>query len=312
MKKIIFIASLCFSSFIAFSQGKGSLNIDADFEEDYQGKKRIEFVLLKHDTIVKKYFNVSSYDGNWTVDSLYQGNYQFKILLNDSVYFSFTNINIVAQKKTSYDFNISSYKTTLDKGKSLIDTINVHDDKGEFTFGGLYGNNTNEQSNRIQQNELYSTEIAVNVYHTLFKYYSIGFKVGYQYSATVFYNDTTHYNGEKIIQKYYSYNDLNIGLINRFTFFNNHKNKDGLKLDVGLIYHLPIFFKQILKANDDTKIITNHIHNYTDFTAMARLGYKYIGVQAEYSLTNFLRRSYTEIPQLRVGVVFYIPLPVNR
>ena len=45
---------------------------------------------------------------------------------------------------------------------------------------------------------------------------------------------------------------------------------------------------------------------------MARLGYKYIGVQAAYSLTNFLRRSYTEIPQLRVGVVFYIPLPVNR
>jgi hypothetical protein len=296
---------------MAFSQGKGSLSIDADLEEDYHGKKRIEFVLLKHDTIIKKDLHVPSYDGDWIVDSLHQGNYQFKILLNDSVYFSFTNIIIVAQKKNNYDFNISSYKTTLDKGKSLIDTINVHDDKGEFTFGGMYGNNTNEQANKILQNEIFSGEIATNVYHTLFKYYSIGFKVGYQYGATVFHNDTTQYNGGKIMQKYYSYNDLNIGLINRFTFFNNHKNKDGLKLDVGLIYHFPISFKQILKVNDDTKIITRHIHTYTDFTAMVRLGYKYVGLQAEYSLTQFLRHGYTEIPQLRVGLVFYIPVVVD-
>ncbi len=106
----------------------------------------------------------------------------------------------------------------------------MHDDKGECTFGGMIGNNTSEQPNKLLHNEMYAAEIAVNVYHTLFKYYSIGFKIGYQYSSTVFYNDTTKYNYEKIIRKYYSYNDLNIGVINRFTFFNNHKNKDGLKL----------------------------------------------------------------------------------
>ncbi len=82
-------------------------------------------------------------------------------------------------------------------------------------------------------------------------------------------------------------------------------------LDVGLIYHFPLSFKEILKVNDDTKTITRHIHNYTDFTAMARIGYKYIGLQAEYSLTNFLRRKYIETPQLRVGLVFYIPLSIN-
>jgi hypothetical protein len=311
MKKIFLLLLFCISSTVAFSQGKGSVIIDANLEEDYSDINGIEFILLKQDTIIKKEFwHGKSFDGNWTVDSIDAGNYSFKILLNDSLYFLFTNINSFADKKTYYDFNVSYYKSSLSIAASKKDST-IHSDKGEFTFGGMYGNNLNVQKNKILRNQIYSGEIAMNVYHTLFKHYSIGFKIGYQYSTTVFYNDTTHYKGENIIAKYYSYNDLNIGLINRFTFFNNFKNKDGLKLDLGVIYHFPVSFKQVIKADDDTKTTTKRIHNYNDFTAIVRLGYKYVGLQAEYSLTNFLRRSYVENPQLRLGLVFYIPLAVN-
>jgi hypothetical protein len=315
MKNVFFIGLLYISSCIGFSQEKGNLHIDVSIDEvDTTFRNKIVQILLsKNDSIVNSISGESiNHDTDWDIDSLKQGNYKLNILIGNRQYLNFPNIRVDAQQKNTYHFYISSESKRLIKQRNRTDTINVHDDKGEFTFGGMYGNNTNEQANKILQNEIFSGEIATNVYHTLFKYYSIGFKFGYQYSATVFHNDTTHYNGGKIMQKYYSYNNLNIGLINRFTFFNNHKNKDGLKLDLGLIYHFPLSFKQILKINDDTKITTRHIHTYTDFTAMARLGYKYIGLQAEYSLTQFLRHGYTEIPQLRVGLVFYISLSVNR
>jgi hypothetical protein len=153
-----------------------------------------------------------------------------------------------------------------------------------------------------------SGEFSFNMYKAVLKHYSLGIKYGYQYANTKFYNDTTHYLGKQTLSKHYSSNIINIGFVNRFTFFNNQKiHNDGLKLDIGIMYNFPLSFKEITRVTEKTTQIARHIHRYNDFSAIVRLGYKNIGLQAEYNITNFLLMKYTEIPTLRVGLVFFIP-----
>lgn len=311
MYKIFFLFGFFLSSSFAFAQNKGNLTINTD-KDDYDALYRgtpVKILLLKNDSIISsdEQFSLGS-NTSRTFDSLVQGYYHFKILIRDTLFCSFPNLYVKGNANNQYRFRFSSYQTKMGNQVCSFDTTDSEYIKGEITFGGLYGNNAANQSNQLLQNEQYSGELAINGNHPLTKYYSIGLKFGAQYSQTGFFNDTTHINGLKTLSKYYSYFDINAGFFNRFTFFNNKPySKDGLKLDIGINYHFPIFFKQVLKVNDDTKTITRHIHNYSDFTAMVRFGYKYVGLQAEYSLTNFLRQSYTESPKLRLGLVFYIP-----
>lgn len=302
MNKIILIF-FSFLSLLSVAQNKGKLELVIDISEAYKvNNNKVEFILSKNDTITNRVIYNSAYEDGWEIDSLNSGEYQFKVTLNDGLVFYCPHLNVEERKTSKYEFFIFNEKI------NWIDA-NTTDLKGEVSLSGLYGDNSSNQINQLMQNHLYSGEIAINECSPITKYYSIGVKFGAQYARTNFYNDTTRFNSEKIRSKYYSNLDLNFGFFNRFTFFNNKKaNKDGLKFDIGISYHFPLFFKQVLKVNDDTKLITRHIHTYIDFTAMVRLAYKYVGLQAEYSLTNFLRKSYTEIPQLRVGVVFFIPV----
>jgi hypothetical protein len=300
----IFLFVFSFISLMSVAQNKGKLVLVIDISEAYKvNNNKVEFILSKNDTITNRVIYSSDYDDGWKIDSLESGKYQIKVTLNDDLVFYCPNLSVEEKKTSRYEFFIFNEK------KKWIDTNIVEDFRGEISLSGLYGDNSSNQINQLMQNHLYSGEFAINENSPITKYYSIGVKFGAQYARTNFYNDTTRFNSEKIQSKYYSNMDLNIGFFNRFTFFNNKKiNKDGLKFDIGISYHFPLFFKQILKVNDDTKLITRHIHTYTDFTAMVRLAYKYVGLQAEYSLANFLRKSYTEIPQLRVGIVFFIPV----
>ncbi len=107
-----FIILFFINSSVGFAQDKGKLIVDVNLDEDYHCKKRIEYVLLKNDSLIKKDLHVPSYDGNWIIDSLIQGHYHFKILLDDTIYFSFTDIYIKAQKKNTYYFNLSSHTSS--------------------------------------------------------------------------------------------------------------------------------------------------------------------------------------------------------
>lgn len=315
MYKVFFLFGFFLSSSFAFAQNKGSLLININVTEngDEFRDKKITFYLLKTDSVYTSYNDCNLDDIDWKIDSISEGAYQFKVMMNDTLLLTYHKIIVKLSKTNKYYFNIDNYLKGLSNKVVVVDTVdNSADVKAEMTMNILYGNNDYYQNTALYKNELYSGELAYNFYYPASKYYSVGLKVGGQYSQINFNNDTTYVNGLKTLSKYYSYLDVNAGLINRFTFYNNKlQKKDGLKLDIGILYHFPLFFKQILKVNDDTKMITRHIHTYTDFTAMVRLGFKYVGLQAEYSLTQFLRHGYTEIPQLRVGLVFYIPVVVD-
>ena len=309
MLKFLFIFLICFMvPQLAMAQETGTLKINTDFDGNHDLKK-VELSLLKNDSVYR-HMSLSDLYDEWKLDSVAAGVYQFKVTINDTLLFSFHKIIVRSDKTNTYDFDVDVRHFNLSNTTQTDDSLesNYKEMQAEISLSTLYGNNSFYIKNPSQQNEIYSGEIAINQYYALSKHYALGLKLGGQYSRTIFYNDHTIINNERTLSKYYSYADINLGIVSRFMFYNSKiEGKSGLKLDLGLSYHFPLSFKETLKINYDTKTTTRHIHTYTDFTAMARLVYKHVGVQAEYSITNFLKYYYTEIPQLRFGLVFYIP-----
>jgi hypothetical protein len=312
LKSFVTVVFFLFLSPFLAGQNKGSLTITVNGNGVYEKGKTINYTyrLIKNDSV---YRNTASFDLDyrWETDSLPVGVYTFKIIADSVDFATFNHIKVDSLKMNEYDFNMYHHSYPTDK-HSENDTIKDDIQKIEVSLNTLYGNNTWHETIHKNYNELCSGELAFNFYSPVAKHYSIGAKIGGQYYKTGFYNDTSRYLGNRTLSKYYSSLIVTGGLINRFTFYNNKLvHKDGLKLDLGIVYNFPLSFKQVVRADDNTKIITRHIHRYNDFSVVARLAYKYIGIQAEYHIFNFLRSAYTETPSLRAGIVFFIPVPVD-
>lgn len=312
-KKIIFTTLFITLSLLVNSQNKGRFTLYLSSLGEYPPYSYdLVTCELSNTNAIYSVTKKELLNNEWIIDSVPAGFYTLKIIVEGKEFATiYQNIKIITNKNNYYDFGLDVERKKMYKEKidTSVDTL----DKGELTMNSLYGNNDWDRTPPTIKNEMLSGNLSVNIYHAISKPYSIGFNIGLQYSRTNFYNDSSFLLGKQTQYKHYASTTINAGLVNRFTFFNGKKNgADGLKLDIGLIYNFPLNFKQVIKVDDDTKIITRHIHTYTDFNAMVRLGYKYIGIQADYRLTSFLRQAYTETPQLKVGIVFYIPLPVNR
>lgn len=302
--KTIFTSILLFVFINVFSQNMGNLHLQITLDnQNAYANKYIKLSLLKKDTVYTKHFT-SNENIVWNLDSIPLGTYNLNVNVDSNTIANYHGLTIENNKKNNYYYHMESSKYSLHK-----DSINDDErEKVELTMNVLYGNNDFYETNRYQKNEMLSGEFSFNMYKAVLKHYSLGIKYGYQYANTKFYNDTTHYLGKQTLSKHYSSNIINIGFVNRFTFFNNQKiHNDGLKLDIGIMYNFPLSFKEITRVTEKTTQITRHIHRYNDFSAIVRLGYKNIGLQAEYNITNFLLMKYTEIPTLRVGLVFYTP-----
>lgn len=303
---------LIFLSSFLTAQNKGFLEINVTGTGDYGYKgKAVVYRLIKNDTIYRTLGNLNL-DYTWEMDSLPPGLYSFKIIADSVDFATFNHIKVDSAKVNTYTFNLYQHAYRMYK-RPIKDTIAQDEQKMEVSLNTLYGNNTGYETIHKNYNELLSGELAFNFYTPVAKYYTIGGKIGGQYNNTGFYNDTSRYLGNRTLSKSYSSLVINFALINRFTFYNNKLlHKDGLKLDLGIAYNFPLSFKQVVRADDNTKIITRYIHRYNDFSAIVRLAYKYIGIQAEYHVFNFLRSAYTEAPKLRAGIVFFIPATVGQ
>jgi len=306
------LSLLClFLSVALTGQNKGSLEFNISGEDNYDyNNNQVRYSLVKNDSVYKTYADYKLIT-DWAIDSIAEGIYTLHIKIDSSDFATFYNIKVEAKKRNTYDFTLQYYKRNFYKSKPDTSST-TYQDKAEFTINTQYGNNTWHETIHKNFNEIYSGEMALNLYHAVSKHYTIGMKIGGQYANTLFYNDTSSFAGKHTLSKNYTSVIANAGIINRFTFYNNKLlGADGLKVDLGVVYNFPLFFKQIYTIDDNTKLKTRHIHKYTDVSAIVRIGYKYVGIQAEYNLFNFLKTGYTEIPSLRAGIVFYIPLLMN-
>jgi len=305
--KNIFLFVFYMISVVALAQRKGRLeiNINNEYEtNNTKTKSNIDYFILKNDT-VRFEFHGQKLETEWIIDSITEGNYSLKINVDSNILLVFNGIIIKPNRINVFDLN---FATDWYRYDTKNDTTKVTVGKSDATINTMFGSNSIFEKATIKSNQSLSLDAAINYYEPIANCYSIGFKFGGQYTHTNFDNDTSSYLGSRILNKYYSTASIGIGYINRFTFFNNKfLYSDGLKLDIGIVYNFPIFFKQIEQAKDHKRITTSRINTYKDFSIIGRLGYKYFGIQAEYSLFDFLKTKYTEPPKLKIGIVFYIP-----
>ena len=245
-------------------------------------------------------------------DSMPEGKYWLEVIYQGDTLAKFYNIVVSPGKRNYYEYQLDMTVNDPMKGLEKVDTLRFSDPRFEEYFSFLMGDNRYGEPSRLQHNQEYSGGFGANIFGPATKFYLPGYHVGFSYNYTVFKKDSSTVYGQPIHYQDYRNLNVNVGFINRFTFFNSKlSGTNGLKLDAGLIYNFPIFFREHAITDYRTRVQTRWIHRYNDFYAIARLAYKYVGVQAEYNLTTFLKTGYTEVPKFRVGLVFMIGYDAN-
>lgn len=139
-------------------------------------------------------------------------------------------------------------------------------------------------------------------------------QLGFRYSPLkikwmTMHSDTLITNIPHTKERYFEAS-TNVSLYTRFIFTtqqNNHGYR-GLFLDIGAGYSLPYYFTYTYFTEEHTKTSTNHIHNFNDFQAMARIGYYWGSIKATYRFTDILTDDYIQPPKLTLGIEFNIPM----
>lgn len=297
-KHILLLFLTLFISSILSSQNKGIL-IVSFYDDDIVDDNQVKMLLYSDEsnTLIQELRRKNDY---WYSDSLEMGYYRVQVLNNNKPFHDIHKVLVEANKQNEVDINNSKTKSRL-----FNDTIN--DTKTEVNIFGLYGHNTILE-NHSKQNQMYNLGFQQTVFYTGAKYFSPGFTAGTHISLVTFSNVHDSLNNTNVKSQYYSIWNLELGWMNRISFYNNQNMaKDGLKLDLGLMYNLPVIFRQTQTLDYQTAVKTKWMTLYNNFYATAQLGYKYVGIKANCNLTTFLKKGFTEVPKYSFGLVFYIP-----
>ncbi|MFZ4783902.1 MAG: carboxypeptidase-like regulatory domain-containing protein [Flavobacteriales bacterium] len=82
--------------------------------------------------------------------------------------------------------------------------------------------------------------------------------------------------------------------------------EDDFFVNAGVTYDIPIVFRY--KENlDGARIVKPRIHKWNEFNVEARMIYRYVGVNASYRLTEYIKGDFPELPRWWFGVSFAIP-----
>lgn len=236
------------------------------------------------------------------VDTLPVGTYSVSCYMNQSKditqtingvqikRFKITDLTLDLPKPNYYDDRMSNDTSITVSNKAVV---SMH-----FLTGNSFVNKNNTFSGYNQ------IGVKFGMLNEIMKHISFGQQVGSNISYTYF--NTTNSLEPSIIKdsEKYTYWNFNYMIFVRLTTFNNKTwNTKGLYLDGGISYNFPLMFRHVMRESD-TKIVTNKIHRYNDFSAIFRLGYKPISLMFEYRLTNFLDKNYPEQPKMKIGVAF--------
>lgn len=270
------------------------LYIDNDFGDE---QRMLCTLYLNDNDEVIAATNLNDGPDVWKIDSIAPGYYRLHVQVDGRLIAQFFNIQVKPGYTNYYSFTIPEYYN---------DTIEPRDPPGkpELVFNTLYGNNQFLETQRKKDQQFIAGMAFVQYFP--FSWYSFGQEFGTTAGYTQFLNDTATRFGQHVKSEYYLNLNVHYGLINRFTLYNNnHYGTDGLKLDLGVVYNLPIIFREYQRLDSRRLVEDRHICHFNDFYALARIGYKYVGLQAECNLTTFLKAGYTEAPKYRAGLVFY-------
>lgn len=248
--------------------------------------------LFQADSLIDQY-QFSSYNDEY-LKTIEVGEYKLVFSIKDSSKQILENVLIKENTITTayfypLEWHSRSRKDTLVKWK-IINSLH-------------YLNGNNFINNNKTFGSYFDFGFKQGELHSHSKYLSSGYQIGSSMSYTYFNKDhslsTTNIDFDN--ERYY-YWDLNFTLLSRLTAYNNqNRKKKGIFLDLGASYNFPLLFRHVI-SDGNTKTITKRIHDYTDFSAMARLGYSYFALTVDYRLMDFLEQGFPEQPKIKVGL----------
>ncbi|MCD6066638.1 MAG: hypothetical protein K0S33_1464 [Bacteroidetes bacterium] len=300
MKKLIpFTFLLLLFSFKVKAQEQGKLFLSFDIE--YTRYSIVTGYLYQNDSLVR-YIPFNKYENDWEIDSLPVGMYKVVLKKDDQNYLEYDQLKVQANCTVNYDISVDKY-SYCDKRDSIDLLVD-----GNVLF--MYGSQDISPQPEKIKNEVYKAGFLMNFFPKPNKYCSQAFSWGGTVGYTHFPGDTSSFAGNKIISKRYTTANVCVGFTNRFSFFDFTQydyDFSGLMIDIGVLYNLPLTFRQVQRLDNNTRVQDRFIHNYTDFHGFVRITYKYVGLQAEYTPLNYLISGYAPNPVLRVGINFTIP-----
>lgn len=289
--KIIF--SIVFSFyFLSFFSQKGNLEISYNNWED--DVVEIELYKGNGDSLLDScYYSFCE----CTFNDLNIGEYNFKIIRNDTLIKRLYNIEVQDGKVHTY-FSYTESNYTRDIADTIVDEIFT------TTFNYLSSLNNPEFSELL--NREFRVAVLQGASFILNKNIEVGIKGGSEFSLTDFKNDTSLVG--LIGVKRERYFDWNLAIEPTIRFSTNNRRSyetKGLFVELGACYHFPLVFRHVYSLNQ-FKYTQSRIHNFNNLEGVLRLGYEEFSIMASYRFFDIVKGGLPQLPKLNVGLSLVI------
>lgn len=268
---------------------------------------KLSYSLLRGNSLI----TIVTIDKKHTFSKSHQlgcGIYDIEIYKNDSLFQTYSNINVDCFLTTRFFIrldNQTSYSlldNVSDKPNSTSSSINGIDG----IFGFYYTQNfLDENENSVQHLGRY--RMGINNHRPLGKYLSLG----YQYSFSLAFSypeknqpliDTFLNSNER-----YSYLSFDLGLFLRICAYNQNKTDKGFAIDLGINYQSPLLFRHA-SVFGNQKLITRYIHKWNDLEAYVRLKRKFFSLFGGYRIFDYIKYNYPQNPKFIFGFELTAPI----
>lgn len=315
LKKYNFRAIILILLSIQFSHWSFSQNSSAELSISTYGTSALKshkfsYSLFRGDTLVSitPITNNTSFTKSHIVPN---GKYNIQVFKNDSIYHTFSDISLDNGYKIYYRINLDAKTSSeiIENGEKLPDVYNpVLNSYVETDFGYIefdYGQGFVEASD-YPVKHYFRLAGGGSFLKPASRHFGLGHTMIYDLAWTKPKNDTflvtTPNRGT---EKYFRFG-LEYKLFFHLTTFNQKApSKNGVYLDLGAAYNLPILFRHsVIYANH--KDIIRKIHRYNDLSAFVRIGIGKVGAILNYRIFDYVNGPYPQNPKISLGLFFLI------
>jgi hypothetical protein len=275
-------------------------------QSDVLKKSRFGYSIYKGDTLksITKIPNNNRFEKDHILPC---GKYIIQIYKDDSIYHEFKEIELECGYKMVYTINLdakTSYEMLEKSESDMFSIVKPFSQNYEY----IYPNMNLGYGTRILENDSYPVQ-------HLFRFGGGGFfntpitrHFGFGYNTETLVEMTLPKKGfdlrpnQNYRHERYFYWNLKIGFYLRLSTFNmKQAHKDGMFLDIGGSYQLPIYFRHV-GLYENHKDVTRSIHLFNDVSLSARIGSDKLSLYCQYRLFDYVKNPYPQTPILSFGI----------
>lgn len=298
MRKLFILLALLLAVSVSTRAQYGAIHVYPVEEYENQTDKTILMSVWKGDSLVAQ--KITNPTDVTIIDSLIPGTYKVDIYINNNLRKTYHNLEIIEGQYTHVSiYNLEPYFTNIcDTPSPDIFEVSIPVMLGYSLPGSVVHYPT-------------GTSFSFGVRQLFFsgsKHFQWAPVTGLDIGYTKIPEDTTFTPslfGAKKRERYFNVS-VPIGIMFRFTAYNAWSKKNGFKIDAGVLYNVPLYFRNVWIDYNNAKVSNRYIHKYNEINVVARIAVGAFGIQAEYCITDYLKRPYVEPPKLKLGLCFNI------